>query len=111
MLPFVLLVGISLMTRPTDPEIVAGFYARLKTPVGATPEADALALGSTTDPKRGRQKLREAALFYESTDPQTDSKGWEQNMAAVANYFDSVFAQPSSIKRQRAILRRCKDDD
>jgi hypothetical protein len=27
--------------------------------------ADALVLDSTTDPKRGRQTLREAALFYE----------------------------------------------
>ncbi len=27
--------------------------------------ADALAFESTTNPKRGRQKLREAALFYE----------------------------------------------
>ena len=43
-LPFVLLVGISLLTKPTDPELVAGFYARMKTPVGATPGADTLAL-------------------------------------------------------------------
>jgi Na+/proline symporter len=39
--PFVLLFGVSLMTKPTDPDRVNRFYARMQTPVGATPEEDA----------------------------------------------------------------------
>lgn len=41
LLPIVLLVGVSLMTRPTDPARVARFYARMKTPVAKTLEEDA----------------------------------------------------------------------
>lgn len=52
-LPFLLLFGISLLTAPTDPKRVADFYARMKTPVGASPEADALALAeSRRNPRR-----------------------------------------------------------
>jgi Na+/proline symporter len=40
LLPLFLLVAISICTRPTDPERLDRFYARLKTPVGPTPEAD-----------------------------------------------------------------------
>lgn len=39
--PIILLVAISLVTKPTDSERVARFYARMKTPVAATLEEDA----------------------------------------------------------------------
>jgi SSS family solute:Na+ symporter len=41
LLPVIVLIGVSLMTRPSDPARVARFYARLKTPVAATLEEDA----------------------------------------------------------------------
>ena len=37
--PFVVLLAASLLTRPTDPRRVAEFYGKMKTPVGATPDA------------------------------------------------------------------------
>ncbi|HUR57646.1 MAG TPA: hypothetical protein VM029_08045 [Opitutaceae bacterium] len=59
LLPMVILVVVSLLTRPADPARVARFYARLKTPVGATPEEDAAAVeASYADPSRyDHQKL------------------------------------------------------
>lgn len=45
--PFLVLLGVSLVTRPTDPERVARFYGRMKTPVGATPELEQAALAET----------------------------------------------------------------
>jgi hypothetical protein len=47
--PFVVLVIASLLTRPTDPQRVAQFYGRMKTPVGDTPELEAAALAATQD--------------------------------------------------------------
>ena len=40
LLPVLLLIVVSWITNPSDPEKLARFYVRLKTPVGATPEAD-----------------------------------------------------------------------
>ncbi len=40
LVPFVLLIAVSLLTKPTDPNRVNRFYARMQTPVGATPEED-----------------------------------------------------------------------
>lgn len=40
--PIIVLIVVSLLTRPTDPQRVARFYVRLKTPVAATLEQDAL---------------------------------------------------------------------
>ena len=40
LLPMLILIVVSWMTRPGDPEKLARFYARLKTPVGATPADD-----------------------------------------------------------------------
>ncbi len=52
-LPILLLIVVSLLTAPTDPARVARFHARLKTPVGATPEADLLAVAeSVAQPAR-----------------------------------------------------------
>ncbi|MEY3609360.1 MAG: hypothetical protein RLZZ447_2148 [Verrucomicrobiota bacterium] len=45
--PFVVLLGVSLVTRPTDPTRVARFYGRMKTPVGATPELERAGLVET----------------------------------------------------------------
>jgi SSS family solute:Na+ symporter len=44
LLPVVVLIAVSLLTKPTDPARVARFYARMKTPVAATLEADARAV-------------------------------------------------------------------
>jgi len=45
--PFVVLILVSLVTRPTDPQLVAQFYGKMKTPVGDTPELEAAAMGET----------------------------------------------------------------
>lgn len=45
--PFVVLIVVSLMTRPTDPARVAFFYGKMKTPVGDTPELEAAAMEET----------------------------------------------------------------
>ncbi|MBL9202462.1 MAG: hypothetical protein JNL39_18270, partial [Opitutaceae bacterium] len=41
LLPIVVIIVVSLLTKPSDPELVARFYARMKTPVAATLEQDA----------------------------------------------------------------------
>jgi Na+/proline symporter len=45
--PFLVLLAVSLVTRPTEPARVARFYGRMKTPVGATPELERAALAET----------------------------------------------------------------
>jgi Na+/proline symporter len=45
--PFLVLLGVSLVTRPTDQARVARFYGRMKTPVGATPQLEQAALAET----------------------------------------------------------------
>jgi len=51
--PILILVAVSYLTRRDDPVRLARFYARLKTPVGATPEADAVAVAASyADPTR-----------------------------------------------------------
>jgi Na+/proline symporter len=53
LIPVLVLIGVSLMTRPSDPARVARFYARMKTPVGPTLEEDAKAVeASYADPTR-----------------------------------------------------------
>jgi Na+/proline symporter len=53
LLPILILIGVSLLTRPTDPVRVARFYVRLKTPVGPTLADDALAVeASYANPTR-----------------------------------------------------------
>ncbi len=47
LIPVVLVVVMSLLTPPTDPGRVGRFYARLKTPVAATPEEDERALAAS----------------------------------------------------------------
>jgi solute:Na+ symporter, SSS family len=38
--PFVCLIGFSLLTKPSAPQLAAPFYAKMKTPVDLTPEQD-----------------------------------------------------------------------
>ncbi len=45
--PFVVLIIASLLTRPTDPKLVAQFYGKMKTPVGETPELEVAAMEET----------------------------------------------------------------
>ena len=45
--PVILLILVSWATRPGDPEKLARFYALLKTPVGVTPEAEAVAVAES----------------------------------------------------------------
>lgn len=46
-LPFILLVTVSMFTRAPERARVDQFYGRMKTPVGATPELEALAIEAT----------------------------------------------------------------
>src|SRR5690606_27875625 len=46
-LPIVLLMLASLLTRPPERDRVDQFFGKLKTPVGATPELDAAAIAET----------------------------------------------------------------
>lgn len=53
LLPILILVVVSLLTKPTDPARVARFYARMKTPVAATLELDAQEVATSyTHPTR-----------------------------------------------------------
>ncbi len=53
LIPILLLVGVSYLTRERDPARVARFYARMKTPVAPTPEQDAAEVEkSYADPAR-----------------------------------------------------------
>jgi solute:Na+ symporter, SSS family len=45
--PFVVLILVSLVTKPTDPARVALFYGKMKTPVGDTPELETAAMAET----------------------------------------------------------------
>ncbi len=61
--PFIVLLGASLLTRPTDPARVAQFYGRMKTPVGDTPELEAAALAETA---RNPARFDHTKLFPQS---------------------------------------------
>jgi energy-coupling factor transporter transmembrane protein EcfT len=53
LLPILLLFAVSLLTAPAEPERVARFYARMKTPVANTPEADDAAVAASyAQPRR-----------------------------------------------------------
>lgn len=45
--PFLVIISVSLLTRPTDESRVARFYGKMKTPVGETPELETVALAAT----------------------------------------------------------------
>lgn len=53
LIPVLVLIGVSLLTRPADSQRVARFYARMKTPVAPTLEEDARAVeASYANPTR-----------------------------------------------------------
>lgn len=58
--PFIVMICVSLATRPPSPESVAAFFGKMKTPVGATPEIDARALEET---RRNPSRFEGTKLF------------------------------------------------
>ncbi len=58
--PFAVLIVVSLLTRPTDPQRVNFFYGRMKTPVGETPELEAAAIAET---RRNPGRFDQTKLF------------------------------------------------
>jgi solute:Na+ symporter, SSS family len=62
--PFAVLFFVSLCTRPTDPVRVANFYGKMKTPVGATEEAEAAGLAET---RRQPARFDQTKLFPRSS--------------------------------------------
>ena len=62
--PFVLLIGISLITRPPAPDRVDRFFGRMKTPVAGTPELDAAEVAET---ERNPGRFNHAKLFPRSS--------------------------------------------
>ena len=47
LIPISLIFGVSLLTRRTEPDRVARFYARMKTPVASTPDLDTAAVAAS----------------------------------------------------------------
>ncbi|HEY0944158.1 MAG TPA: hypothetical protein VGD81_02795 [Opitutaceae bacterium] len=60
LLPFALLIGFSLFTRPPDRARVDQFFGRMKTPVGATPELEHAAIEET---QRNPHRFDDTKLF------------------------------------------------
>jgi SSS family solute:Na+ symporter len=61
--PFAVLLVASLLTRPTDPQLVRPFYGKMKTPIGETPELEAAALDET---RRQPERFDHLKLFPRS---------------------------------------------
>jgi SSS family solute:Na+ symporter len=62
--PFLVLLLVSYLTRPTDQARVDLFYGKMKTPVGATPELEAAAMEET---RRNPGRFDHTKLFRHST--------------------------------------------
>jgi len=62
--PFLVLLIVSYLTKPTDPTRVALFYGKMKTPVGDTPELEAAAMEET---RRNPGRFDHTKLFRHST--------------------------------------------
>jgi Na+/proline symporter len=62
-LPFILIIGISLMTRAPERARIDQFFGRMKTPVGATPELEAAAMEET---RRNPGRFDHTKLFPNS---------------------------------------------
>ena len=58
--PFVVLIAVSLLTKPTEEGRVAFFYGRMKTPVGDTPELEVAAIEET---RRNPGRFEQTKLF------------------------------------------------
>jgi hypothetical protein len=84
--PFVVLIVVSLLTRPTDPGLVAQFYGKMKTPVGDTPELEAAAMAETQrEPDRfDRTKLVPASNWEFCTWDKVDTVGFLACCAVTA---------------------------
>ena len=63
-MPFALLIGVSLFTRPPAKERVDQFFGRMKTPVGATPMLEVAAIEET---KRDPHRFDHTKLFRNSS--------------------------------------------
>jgi hypothetical protein len=77
--PFVVLIIVSLFTRPPELARVNQFYGKMKTPIGATPELEVAAMADTqTNPHRfDRTKLLGANSSWEFTKwDRTDTLGF-----------------------------------
>ena len=61
--PFVVLIVVSLITRPPPPEKVNWFFGKMKTPVGATPELEVAAMEET---RREPHRFDHTKLFPKS---------------------------------------------
>jgi len=77
-LPFVLLVGVSLLTRPPSAPTVNRFFGIMKTPVGATPGLEAAAVAATRlNPARfDQQKLFPGSDWEFTRWDRTDALGF-----------------------------------
>jgi len=67
LMPFLTIIGLSLVTDPGDPVRADRFYAKMRTPVGATPELDRLEIEkSNADPHRfdDQKVFRHSQLQY-----------------------------------------------
>lgn len=61
--PFIVLLIVSWLTKPTDPRRVAQFYGKMKTPIGATPELEEEAMAET---RRNPHRFDDTKLFPRS---------------------------------------------
>lgn len=62
--PFVLLILVSLLTRPPEKSRIDQFFGRMKTPVGATPEEEEAAMEAT---RRDPNRFQHTKLFPNSS--------------------------------------------
>ncbi len=78
LLPFVLLIAVSLCSRQPPAAVVDQFYGKMKTPVGATPEAEARAMEETRlDPGRfDHRKLFPGTAWEFTKWDRTDTVGF-----------------------------------
>jgi Na+/proline symporter len=78
LLPLVLLIGVSLLTKSPDRNRVDQFFGKMKTPVGATPELEAAAMAETRrDPHRfDHLKLRPASSWEMTRWDKVDTVGF-----------------------------------
>lgn len=76
--PFVLLIPLSWLTRRDDPVRVARFYAKMKTPVAATPEDDEreLAISFAHPARFDGQKLFPGTMWELTKWTRTDAVGF-----------------------------------
>jgi len=82
--PFAVMIAVSLVTTPPPPEIVAGFFGKMKTPVGATPQLEVEALEETRrNPGRFDQtKLLPGSSWEFTRWDRTDAVGFAACCAA-----------------------------